>query len=157
MKKIITVLLIFISIISFAQKVAFDESEIANSYFNKKDYINAIYHYTQAIERADTYYSDIVLVALTMRCCCRFAVNDFYGAISDATEGLNVASAPLKLWTHTQDETDNMKLDSKKLLYKTRGDSYWALSIIPSACPDWSKAFELGDEQSYQDILKYCQ
>ena len=131
MKKILLLVLIFVTSLTFGQT--------AIEYFNKavdkdelKDYRGAIEDYTKAIELNSEYSN-----AYLGRGSSKPNLQDNTGAIEDYTKAI---------------ELDPNYSDA----YYNRGLSKNSLNDKNGACLDWIKAEELGDVDAYDLIKPYC-
>ena len=131
MKKILLLVLIFITSINYGQT--------SEEYFNKaidkdelKDYRGAIEDYTKAIvinpNDSDSYQN---------RGSSKCNLEDYQGAIADYTKAISINP-------------------NFSLAYFNRGISKLNLNQKESACLDWIKAEELGYSDAYEMIKQHC-
>ena len=131
MKKLLFIVLVFISSFSYCQTA----EEYFNKAFNKaelKDFQGAIADYNKAIE-INSIYSN----AFAGRGDSKTELKDYQGAIEDYTKAIELNPNYIEA-------------------YYNRGVSKLNLNQKESACLDWIKAEELGDSDAYDLIKQHC-
>ncbi len=131
MKKYIFILVILFSVNIFSQKNAGEYFLEAYYLQNLKNYKEAIFNYTKAIEILPNYYS-----AYIERAECKFYLKDYRGAILDYTKAIEI----------NPNDAES---------YYSRGGCKFILNDKNGACLDWSKVGELGGD-AYEKIQKHC-
>jgi len=104
-----------------------------------QDYKGAIVDLTQAIELNPQDWQ-----AYCIRGSAKEELQDYRGAIADYTKVLE---------SNPKSESD----PKNAILYLIRGQAEIKIGQKENACLDFSKAGELGNEQAYEAIKKYCQ
>ena len=90
------------------------------------EYSEAIEKLTKVIKINSNYF-----YAWSLRSLCRFFIEDYYGAISDATESINLQDTP------------------KSIDYNTRGDAKFSLKDYKGAISDYNIAISNGLTNAY--------
>jgi tetratricopeptide (TPR) repeat protein len=136
---------------------------------NQKEYFSAIKDYTSFIELSKV-KEDLASVYLK-RGWCKLKLEDYYGTITDCNQSINnstkenqayflrgCAKFSLKNYISALDDFNKYILDNPKdeEAYYNRGCIKFELKNIKGGCIDWSKAGELGYEEAYDKIKKYC-
>jgi tetratricopeptide (TPR) repeat protein len=145
---------------------ASDYYKSAGSYVNSKLYEKAILDFTKAIELKPDYAD-----AYAERGLYKTELNDNKGAILDFTKAIELK--PNNPYTYSFRGRCKLRLKDYKgalpdytkaidlkpnyaLAYYARGLIKQLLGEKDSGCLDFLKAGELGDEDAYQAIKKYC-
>ena len=130
MKKLI-LLLLFSPLVSFGQ-TAQEYYDKGKSYFDLKQYYNAISDFDKSIE-LDPEFRDVYFY----RVFCKDELEDYYGAISDYNKAIEL----------DPDYTSP---------YVNRGIAKELINDLTGACLDWKKAASLGSTNAAKWVANQC-
>ena len=108
--------------------------------YEAEDYYEAISDFNEAIERNPN--SNFLIYAY--RGNAKHKIGDYYGAIEDFSKAIRLKPKEPKLfsiWARA---------------YCNRGVSKYYINDTEGACKDWHKAIEMGANEAYKYINKYC-
>ncbi len=128
----LSIALVFIATFSYSQESIEDLYKKASNAEYLKNYKEASDFYTQIIVQDSTFGE-----AWAGRGMVKYQLKDYLGCVDDL-------DATLKL------------IPDYAEVYDIRGMAKFELADKTGACEDWSKSFELGFNQAYKLIEKYC-
>jgi len=166
-KSILLLLLVLVSYSVFSQSpLEYMKSGILKCV--EKDYIGAIKDYTKAIE-----LNPRMAYAYSRRGLTKYMLQDYYGAISDYGKSLEINPNEVEVYYlrgHAkfllkENEEAILDLNTAIKLDSIYIDAYYVRGIIritflkqkEGGCLDLSKAGELGKEEAYEAIKRFCQ
>lgn len=109
---------------------------IANAMYKMNDYHAAIREYTKLIDKNNFLVDQLVLFYF-QRGFCKYKVDDIRGAIQDYNKVIEFQP-------------------KHKEAFYNRGCARYFINQKNEACLDWSEAGELGMDEAYIQIKKYC-
>lgn len=133
MKKLLTVLMLFlVAFMAYSQETAQDFYKKGSNAEHFKRYKRAVEFYTEAI-MLDSTFGD----AWASRGMMNYHLKNYLGAVDDFDMALQL-------------------IPNYAEVYDLRGLAKYELTDKDGACNDWNKSFELGFNNAYDLIEKYC-
>ncbi|OIP00781.1 MAG: hypothetical protein AUJ98_06580 [Bacteroidetes bacterium CG2_30_33_31] len=136
LKSAFIILFIYLSFLSFSQKASKTSDEyfkIANEFFDKNDYENAILYFDSTISIKSEHSE-----AYAFRGVCEYELKRYKSAIDDFDLALILES------TYAE-------------VYFFRGLTFIELGENTKACEDWTTAYSLGLKKAMKLIINNCE
>lgn len=132
-------------------------AQLDTTYFYQADKELDLYKQIECYSKAIHYCapnSGELRMSYIYRAISKYAVEDYYGAISDIETAIPIQVTSSKVyWINHLDHFSNSE---NKMAYMILGHCYIKLRQKEKACLSYSKAGEYGEEKAYEYIQQYC-